>query len=223
MPPVLTIAVFGGAPADDGTLALAEQIGSEITSRGHVVLTGGDGTAPVDGCTSVKDCALAGAEQAAHGPTLAWIGVSRTTDPQAPTRSASGHGIVLRPGFSHARNYVEAVLCDVAVALPGGRGTRSEIAFCLAGRRPVVLVGEDWHPDDLAPQRRRDTLRRLHDDVEKRVLESRPHAPWSEAMWAAARRLVDPALALPPVAHFAAPEAAPIVDRAVEMAAESRD
>jgi hypothetical protein len=60
-----------------------------------------------------------------------------------------GDELVLSPALGDGRNYVNAALCDVAVALPGGHGTDSEVAFALALGRPVLLVGEEW--DRLLP------------------------------------------------------------------------
>ena len=54
---------------------------------------------------------------------------------------------VMSLGFGDKRNYVEACMCDAAVAFEGGDGTKSEVAFCLALGRPVVLVGDAWTDD----------------------------------------------------------------------------
>lgn len=126
------LAVFGGA--ERATLAAAESVGREIALRGAVVLTGG----MRPGADAVKERALRGAESA--GSRARWIGV--------PGREAAGGdpvstptSLVLPLGYGDRRNCVEAHLCDAAIAFPGGPGTVSEVAFCLAFGRPVVLVG----------------------------------------------------------------------------------
>lgn len=60
---------------------------------------------------------------------------------RTPGAQADASALVLRPRIGHRRNYVEAHLCDVAVAFDGAPGTTSEVAFRLALGRPVVLVG----------------------------------------------------------------------------------
>jgi uncharacterized protein (TIGR00725 family) len=129
------IGVFGSSRPTTPERKLAEEIGYQIAARGCIVLTGGDGSAG----TAVRDRTITGAMRARqNGYNAAWVGVVRTPLPGAtdPTKSS----IILRPGYEHKRNYVEAHLCDAAIALPGRVGTPSEIAFCLVLRRPVVLA-----------------------------------------------------------------------------------
>jgi hypothetical protein len=66
-----------------------------------------------------------------------------------------GHGLVLRPGYGHRRNYVEAHLCDAAVVFPGAEGTVSEMAFCLALCRPLVVLDRKWEDACLSEGPRR--------------------------------------------------------------------
>jgi hypothetical protein len=49
--------------------------------------------------------------------------------------------VILTPGGSHQRNFVEACLCDAAIAIGVSKGTSSEALFSLYLRRPVALVG----------------------------------------------------------------------------------
>lgn len=128
------LAVFGGNGVGDDVLALAEDLGHAISDR-HVVLTGGS-TPQASG--NVKDRALWGARA---GP---WIGVSKSKDGRidgGPEES----GFVIRSGLDDRRNYLNAFLCDGAIALEGGSGTISEAVFTMALGKPIVLVGErDW-------------------------------------------------------------------------------
>jgi hypothetical protein len=67
--------------------------------------------------------------------------------PKDGTRTASpshGRGFLLKTKYQDERNYVNALLCDSAIALKGGAGTDSEVAFCLVLGRPVVLFGPGW-------------------------------------------------------------------------------
>ena len=47
-------------------------------------------------------------------------------------------------GLRDARNYVNALSSRVMIALPGGVGTVSEVAFALKAGRNVVVLG--WDP-----------------------------------------------------------------------------
>lgn len=132
------VAVFG--PSGPNTLSVtASSLGEQIAAN-HILLTGGTGIP--DG--SVKEQAIIGAERAIRaGAAGRWIGV-----PKDGTRTASpsrGHGFLLRTRYQDERNYVNALLCDSAIALKGGPGTDSEVAFCLVLGRPVVLFGPGWN------------------------------------------------------------------------------
>ena len=147
------IAVFGGAD-DDVTRDAAEQIGYEIGLSHAILLTGGDDPRAQD----LKGRVLAGACRARKGGAMApWIGVIREEpirDPKTgvareqPRRDPrfvdDGLGLVLAPGGNHRRNYAEAEFCDAAIAFKGGDGTSSEVLFCLALGKPLVLIGDSW-------------------------------------------------------------------------------
>jgi predicted Rossmann-fold nucleotide-binding protein len=126
------IAVFGGSgkPPRE-VLDCAEKLGSVITARGHLLLTGGTGP----GKDSVKAVAITGA-----GPAP-WVGVAQ----DGPIRACEEHGgLVIRTGLGDKRNYLEACICDAAVALPGRDGTVSEVTSSLSLSRPVAFVGNEW-------------------------------------------------------------------------------
>lgn len=126
------LAVFGGT--EHATLPAAESVGREIALRGATLLTGG----MRPGAAAVKERAIRGAESA--GRRARWVGVPGTEAAEGdPVSTATS--LVLPLGFGDRRNCVEAHLCDAAIAFRGGPGTVSEVAFCLAFGRPVVLVG----------------------------------------------------------------------------------
>ncbi len=130
------IAVFGGAD-DEIALEAAEQIGYQIGLTQAILLTGGDDASAGD----LKARVLAGALRArASGAMAPWIGVVRNN----PTHVADGCSLVLTPGGNHRRNYVEADLCDAAIAFEGGAGTSSEVVFCIALGKPLILIGDYW-------------------------------------------------------------------------------
>jgi len=105
-----------------------------------VLLTGGSGGKS----DAVKDWAIAGADRAAQeGHVAPWIGIIREKETPAK-RAQEQRTRVLRPPYNHERNFLEAFVCDAAIAFEGGDGTISEVAFCLALGRPIVLVGSEW-------------------------------------------------------------------------------
>lgn len=82
----------------------------------------------------------AAAAEGAGGPRVGVLGVESSSVGIAISES----DLILEPGVGHRRNYLNAAMCDVAIAFPGGHGTDSEVAFALALGRPAVLVGDDW-------------------------------------------------------------------------------
>ena len=135
-PTLPVIAVFGSNPRGKQPKTAAAWLGRAVNQAGAVVLTGGTG--PED--TGIKGAAIAGAEGSGD-PT--WIGVARSDVPTAPVDQGP-HAVVLTPGWGHRRNFVEACLCDAAIALGATTpGTASEALFCLYLGRPVVVLGDE--------------------------------------------------------------------------------
>ena len=107
-------------------LKCAFALGAAIAARDDLLLTGGDGSDR----RSVKDAAIRGAEDK-------WVGV-------LPGGDSRPEDNVIPSGLRSARNLLEAFMCDAAIALYGGDGTRSEVACALALKRPIALVGCEW-------------------------------------------------------------------------------
>lgn len=64
--------------------------------------------------------------------------------PKAGSRALSPfprHGFVVKTEYRNERNYINAFLCDSAIALRGGPGTDSEVAFCLGLGGPSSSSG----------------------------------------------------------------------------------
>lgn len=66
------------------------------------------------------------------------VGVLPSYDRQTGNRYLSAS---VPTGLGHGRNVLVAAAGDVLVALPGGQGTLSEIAFALRLGRPVIGLG----------------------------------------------------------------------------------
>lgn len=135
------VAVFGSKIR--GTIDPAKRVGWAVADDECVLLTGG-GRQPDE--QSVKEQAMEGCRDAGKaGARAARVGVLGT-EPHIVGFEVDGPEAILGPKLGDGRNYLNAAMCDVAIALPGGRGTHSEVAFALALGRPVVLLG-DWTDD----------------------------------------------------------------------------
>jgi uncharacterized protein (TIGR00725 family) len=158
------VAVFGSTNED--ALELAKLIGAAIVRHGGVLLTGGIGKKKA----AVKEKAIAGA-RAARGKDCigAWIGVDPKAQKKKPGFVPKDKSCVIQTGFGNKRNYLEACLCDAAIALKDGKGTLSEVTFCLSLRKPVVLIG-DWESE--YPLAESETLCKLVEASFKRVKEN---------------------------------------------------
>lgn len=135
---VPVIAVFGSDVA--GTPAVSRKLGEAIALSGATLLTGG-GQEPTE--NSVKEQAMEGARSAPRRRRGARIGVLGKEENEVWEKAVADE-FLMSLAFSHRRNYVNAMLCDVAVAFVGGNGTTSEVAFALAAERPILLLGAEW-------------------------------------------------------------------------------
>jgi SLOG cluster4 family len=144
------IAVFGSNSTEPAALKLAELkaaslLGAAINHAGAILLTGAspppEGYLPLPG--TVKDAAVHGAERAGAMTSAAWVGVARTSGPDAPQRRGL-RSFVVTPGGKDRRNLVEALICDAAIAVGCATpGTASEALFSMfVGRRLVVLTDD---------------------------------------------------------------------------------
>ncbi|GAB2459530.1 hypothetical protein HD599_001340 [Conyzicola lurida] len=134
MTPVV-VAVFGSNSPLAVELEAARFLAAAIAAEGATLLTGGDGSDP----STVKDAAIIMAKTI---PDASWIGVLNEPETADPVVVGS-YGLLVTPGFGHRRNFVEACLCDAAVAIGHSPGTSSEALFAMFLRRPVVLVDAD--------------------------------------------------------------------------------
>jgi predicted Rossmann-fold nucleotide-binding protein len=157
----IIIAVFGGSEASD-VVFFSERLGRAVARAKEILLTGGTG--PAD--KPIKNRAILGA---AMSP---WIGVDRKSSGEATFSNKPGHAFVIRSNLDHKRNYLEALMCDAAIGLEGGRGTISEVTSALSLQRPVALVGNSWREWDLDTARTQ-ALDSLADITSCRFVESR--------------------------------------------------
>jgi uncharacterized protein (TIGR00725 family) len=134
----LQIAVVGAAACDEPTLRLARDTGAELALAGATLLCGGRG--------GVMEAACQGAHLAGGRTVGILPGIDETVSPANEYLD-----VVLYSGLHQARNQILVLSAAAVIAIGGGWGTLSEIAFALKYRVPVVLL-ESWNlrrPDGL--------------------------------------------------------------------------
>ncbi|HEX9799772.1 MAG TPA: TIGR00725 family protein [Thermoanaerobaculia bacterium] len=138
MPRSLQIAVVGAAACDTEVARLARDSGAELALAGITVLTGGRGGVMQAACEGAR---LAGGRTVGILPGV--------DDYETPANEYLD--VVLHSGLNQARNQIVVLSAAAVIAIGGGWGTLSEIAFALKFRVPVVLLAS-WklrRPDGL--------------------------------------------------------------------------
>ena len=126
MSPVAYIAVVGPGEASSQDLWLAEAVGAGLADLDAVVVTGGLG--------GVMEAASRGA-RSRGGRTLGIL-------PGDDREAANGWvEIAVATGLGELRNGLVVRASDALVAIGGGHGTLSEVAFALRTGRPVIGLG----------------------------------------------------------------------------------
>jgi uncharacterized protein (TIGR00725 family) len=120
------VAVVGPGEASSQELWLAEEVGAELVGLGAVVVTGGLG--------GVMEAASRGA-RSRGGRTLGIL-------PGDDRNAANGWvEIAVATSLGELRNGLVVRASDALVAIGGGHGTLSEVAFALRIGRPVIGLG----------------------------------------------------------------------------------
>jgi uncharacterized protein (TIGR00725 family) len=122
--------IIGIVGASKGVLArateLATKLGGKIAESGAILLTGGTG-----GTTKVKDAAVDGAK---GGRIISILGKGQGHE------FRSDRHFVLSVPLGDARNVLNGFAADVLIAVPGGVGTLTEVAFAAIAGRPVIFL-----------------------------------------------------------------------------------
>jgi hypothetical protein len=127
------IAVVGSGEATDDAVWLAEEVGAALAEAGAVVVTGGLG--------GVMEAASRGAKSR-RGRTLGLL-------PGDDRAAANGWvDVAVATGLGEMRNALIVRSADAVIAIGGGAGTLSEIAFALKTGTPVVGLGT-WDIDGM--------------------------------------------------------------------------
>ena len=129
------IGVIGGRKAGKALLKEAEQVGRLIAARGAVVVCGG--------LSGVMEAVSRGAREGG-GLTVGIL-------PQDHKRDANRYiDIPVVTGLGIGRNVIIARTADALIAIGGGYGTLSEIAFGLQLGKPVAGI-ETWDIRGIIP------------------------------------------------------------------------
>jgi uncharacterized protein (TIGR00725 family) len=126
----------GDARADEA--AAAHSVGREVARAGAVVICGGLGGVMAAACRGAKK----------EGGTT--VGVLPGSDRAAANEWVD---VAIATGLGEARNAVVVRAADALIAVGGGFGTLSEIAFALKAGKLVVGLGTwalDRDPDPIA-------------------------------------------------------------------------
>ncbi|MEN8148345.1 MAG: TIGR00725 family protein [Planctomycetota bacterium] len=131
------VSVIGGGSCSHEDCTVARELGRLLAERGWILVTGGLG--------GVMEAASRGAHEA--GGTV--IGVL----PGVVREEANPYvDIALTTGVREARNVCVATSGHAVVAVGGGFGTLSEIAFALKHGRPVFGLGTWTLPEHRVPR-----------------------------------------------------------------------
>jgi uncharacterized protein (TIGR00725 family) len=126
------VGVIGGSELPPELRHAAELIGREVASRQAVLITGG--------LTGAMEAAAKGAK-ATGGLT---IGILPGFSPQDANPYID---LPIVTGLSEARNLIIVRTAEVLIAVGGGPGTLSEIAFALKLHKPVISL-DSWNVAD---------------------------------------------------------------------------
>ena len=158
-PTIPVVAIFGSNYSQGTTpretreaeLLAAELLAVAIRKAGALVLSGA-APGPDEYDTkpgTIKDVCAYTLQNSGDGESAVWIGVANARKAQA-VRDHRTSGVVVAPGWRHRRNFVEACLCDAAIAVGGTTaGTASEALFCRFLRRPLTVVVHGSPAEDL--------------------------------------------------------------------------
>ncbi len=131
----LTIAVCGAGQTDKAQAATAEAVGRAVAKQGARVICGGLGGVMAAACRGAKS---------AGGTT---IGILPGLDPRDANEWVD---IPIVTGLAEGRNLLIIYNANGIIALPGGNGTLSEIAFALKTNTPVIDFG-GWNVPGMIP------------------------------------------------------------------------
>ncbi|MHA1112430.1 MAG: TIGR00725 family protein [Promethearchaeota archaeon] len=129
------IAIIGTSSASKEVIQAAEQLGTLIIDNGFRIISGG--------LSGVMEAVSRGARNSLKHQDGDIIGIL----PGFNKSDANAFvDIVIPTGFGFARNLIIVTAADLVVAIAGGSGTLSEIAFAWQFQKPII--GLNFKPDE---------------------------------------------------------------------------
>ena len=134
------IAIIGGRGIDSESQTLVENISKMLVEEGFRIVTGGLGALP--------SAAHRGAKSASNSTGSDTIAILPGFDP----RPALDHADIIIPtGLDVSRNAIVAN-SDAVIAVGGGAGTLSEIAYAWQFKRPIIATSVHGWSSKIAGQ-----------------------------------------------------------------------
>lgn len=132
------IAIIGSRALPEDALTLVRSIAKELVNHGYRTVTGGLG--------SLQKAVHEGAKSSPNSSECDTIVLLPGFDPEP----AIGHADVIIPtGLDAYRNAMVAN-AEVVIAVGGGAGTLSELAFAWQFNRPIIAIGNGGWAERLA-------------------------------------------------------------------------
>ena len=123
------VSVIGGRDCPEQVERLAHNLGKKLAKVADILVSGGLSGTMKAVCSGFKS---------AGGITLGILPGYNKAD------ANDFVDIIIPTGLGLARNVLVVKAADVVVALPGGPGTLSEVAYCLQFGIPVISLGS-WN------------------------------------------------------------------------------
>ncbi|WP_404787143.1 TIGR00725 family protein [Altericista sp. CCNU0014] len=122
------VAVIGANNCESPVYDLAHAVGEQLARQGFTLICGGLGGVMTAACQGAK---------AAGGRT---IGILPGNDPKSANAWVD---VAIATGMGEARNTIIVNTAAALVAISGGYGTLSEIAFALRAKKPIIGL-QSW-------------------------------------------------------------------------------
>lgn len=132
------IAIIGSRELSPDSLSLLKALAFELVSKGYRTVTGGLGT--------LQQAIHEGAKSNPQHTDCDTIVLLPGFDPKPALSYAD---VIIPTGLDAYRNALVAN-SEVVVAIGGGAGTLSEIAFAWQFKRPIIAIGKEGWADRLA-------------------------------------------------------------------------
>jgi uncharacterized protein (TIGR00725 family) len=128
------IAIIGTSSASEKVIQVAEQLGTLLIENGYRIISGG--------LSGIMEAVSKGARKSEMHQDGDIIGILPGFSKFDANKFVD---IAIPTGFGYARNLIIVNAADVVVAIAGGSGTLSEIAFAWQFQKPII--GLDFKPE----------------------------------------------------------------------------